>query len=363
MNLDALRPAVDADGHIMESLEEMAKYAHPAVRDLCVNPQTFFRQPFPSVDGLHWPNPATYQSGHGMMGEQETASKHRKGSAEDWLEFLHNANVEYAVLYPSEGLTVGQLRENDYAVAVCQAYNDYVADRYRGVSAKLLPMALIPMQKQDEAVKELRRAVNELKLPGAVLPSTGLPLDLGHEYYWPIYKEAADLGCVLGVHGGSNVGIGLGSLTSMLASHVIHHPMALMIAAVSMIHNEIFERYPNLRVAYTEGGCGWTTVLLDRMARNAELGMMGAYRTFEEALGTGRILIGCEPGEGTLAHLIKRVGPGAFAFSTDYPHEVDFRAVRKEIETAYAHPDLTLDEKNKLLGDNARRFFTLTSNV
>jgi predicted TIM-barrel fold metal-dependent hydrolase len=100
-------------------------------------------------------------------------------------------------------------------------------------------------------------------------------------------------------------------------------------------------------------------VLLDRMARNAELGMMGAYRTFEHYLGNGQILIGCEPGEGTLPYLIKRVGPDAFAFSTDYPHEVDFRAVRKEIETAYAQPDLTLDEKNKLLGDNARRFFNL----
>ena len=30
-----------------------------------------------------------------------------------------------------------------------------------------------------------------------MLPSTGLPLDLGHDYYWPIYQEAADLGCVL----------------------------------------------------------------------------------------------------------------------------------------------------------------------
>ncbi|MFZ5491936.1 MAG: amidohydrolase family protein [Pseudomonadota bacterium] len=359
MDATTLRPAVDADGHIMESLAEMAEYAHPAVRELCLNPQNFFRTPFPTLDGVHWPKPSAFKAEDGVMGHQELASKHRKGSAEDWLEFLENANVEYSVMYTSEGLTVGQIREEEYAIAVCQAYNDYVADRYRRVSPKLLPMALIPMQKPSAAVQELRRAVKELKLPGAMLPSTGLPLDLGHEYYWPIYKEAADLGCALGVHGGSNVGLGLGSVNSILPSHVIHHPMGLMIAAVSMIHNGLFEQYPGLRVAFTEGGCGWTTVLLDRMARNAELGMMGAYRTFEHYLGNGQILIGCEPGEGTLPYLIKRVGPDAFAFSTDYPHEVDFRAVRKEIEAAYAQPDLTLDEKNKLLGDNARRFFNL----
>ncbi|HCO44281.1 amidohydrolase family protein [Immundisolibacter sp.] len=359
MDAAALRPAVDADGHIMESLAEMAEYAHPSVRELCLNPQTFFRTPFPTLDGVHWPNPEVFKAEHGVMGDQQLASTHRKGSAEDWLEFLANANVDYSVMYTSEGLTVGQLREEAYAVAVCQAYNDYVADRYRRVSAKLLPMALIPMQRPSAAVQELRRAVKELDLPGAMLPSTGLPLDLGHEYYWPIYEEAANLGCVLGVHGGSNVGLGLASVNSILSSHVIHHPMGLMIAAVSMIHNGVFERYPALRVAFAEGGCGWTTVLLDRMARNAELGMMGAYRTFEHYLGSGQVLIGCEPGEATLPYLIKRVGADAFAFSTDYPHEVDFRAVRKEIEAAYAQPELTLEEKNKLLGDNARRFFRL----
>jgi uncharacterized protein len=355
----AIRPAVDADGHLMESLAEMAEYAHPSVRELCLNPQTFFRTPFPTLDGVHWPKPSFFKAEHGVMGEQETASKHRKGSAEDWLGFLENANVSHAVMYTSEGLTVGQLREVEYAEAVCRAYNDYVADRYRRVSERLLPMALIPMQSPQAAAAELRRAVRELGLPGAMLPSTGLPLDLGHEYYWPVYQEASDLGCPLGVHGGSNVGIGLGSVNSLLASHVVHHPMGLMIAATSMIHNGVFDRFPELRVAFAEGGCGWTTVLLDRMARNAELGMMGAYRTFEQWLSSGRILIGCEPGEGTLTHLIKRCGPDAWAFSTDYPHEVDFKAVRREIETAYASPDLTTEEKNKLLGDNARRFFHL----
>jgi hypothetical protein len=58
MDATALRPAVDADGHIMESLAEMAEYAHPAVRELCLNPQNFFRTPFPTLDGVHWPKPS-----------------------------------------------------------------------------------------------------------------------------------------------------------------------------------------------------------------------------------------------------------------------------------------------------------------
>ena len=50
-----------------------------------------------------------------------------------------------------------------------------------------------------EAVKELRRAVTELKLVGLMLPAVGLRLPLGHESFWPIYAEAEKLGCMVGV--------------------------------------------------------------------------------------------------------------------------------------------------------------------
>ena len=41
----------------------------------------------------------------------------------------------------------------------------------------------------------LRRAVTGLGMVGAMLPSRGLPLDLGHKTYWPVYAEAERLGC------------------------------------------------------------------------------------------------------------------------------------------------------------------------
>jgi len=95
---------------------------------------------------------------------------------------LEKAGVSETVLFPSEGLSVGFFQQADYAVRVCRAFNDYVAERYRKVDKRLYPMGLIAMQDVKEAVKELRRLVLELKLPGAMLPSRGLPLHLGHDY-------------------------------------------------------------------------------------------------------------------------------------------------------------------------------------
>ena len=351
--------AVDCDGHIMESLEEMAEYAVPAIRDLCLKGSTFFHTPFPTLDGVHWPNPRLYSDEHGPMGKQEYASDNRPGSAADWIAFLDKANVSDSILFTSDGLTIGLLRDEEYTVALCRAYNDYVADRYYNYDNRLKPMALIPMQKPSEAVKELRRVVKELRLPGAMLPSTGLPLHLGHEFYWPVYEEAAKLGTVLGVHGGSNVGIGLDSFNSILGSHVIHHPMALLIACVAHINAGLFDRLPDLKIAYMEGGCAWTVIALDRMARNAELEMWGSTKTFDNYLSSGQILIGCEGEDGSLPYLVDRVGPEPFAFSTDYPHEVDFAAVKNMINETKSMSAYTDNDIQLILGNNARRFFNL----
>ena len=67
----------------------------------------------------------------------------------------------------------------------------------------------MPMQEPQAAVEELRRAINDLGMVGAMLPSTGLPLHLGHGFYDTVYREAADLDCVLAIHGGSNKTIGI----------------------------------------------------------------------------------------------------------------------------------------------------------
>ncbi len=347
---------IDCDGHLLESMEELARYADAGVRMAAVEPRVFFRGPFPPLDGLHFLSAETARIIAG--GQREYASSHRPGSAEDWVALLERAGMKDAVLFTSEGLTVGLLRLTDYTVSLCRAYNDYVADRYRRVSKRLHPMALIPMLDPKEAAKELRRAVRDLDLQGAMLPSTGLDLDLGHEYYWPVYETAAELGCTLAVHGGSNVGLGLNSFNSLFASHVVHHPVALMNACVSIIYRGVFDKWRDLRVAFMEGGCAWTVLLLDRIARDMEL-MGGPPRTFDDYLTSGQMLVGCEGEDASLPYLARRVGIEPFAYSSDYPHEVDYKAAVHEIDETLESAELIDEDKEAVLGLNAQRFFRL----
>lgn len=351
-------PLVDADGHLLESVADMAEYMDPGIREIALKPTRNRRGVFPTGDGMHYRPPGEEAAIKGRALVRATDGK--PGSPEDYGAFLDKTGISKAVLYTSEGLSVGYINLADYAVRVCRAYNDYVADRYRRADPRLHPMALLPMQQVEAAVEELRRAVRELGLPGAMLPSTGLPLHLAHDYYLPIYREAAELGCVLGVHGGVNRGIGLDSFTHYLASHVLHHPIPLMIAMTAMIYHGLLDRFPTLKVAFLEGGVGWLVCLNDRISRNDDIYGTGATaRPFIEYLTSGQILVGCEGTDRSLPYLVKMVGVEPFAYSSDYPHEVDLLDTQRELAETLEHPEFSEREKAALLGGNAQRFYGL----
>ena len=85
----------------------------------------------------------------------------------------------------------------------------------------------------------------------------------------------------------------------------------------------------------------------------------GKRRTIEEYLTSGQVLVGCEGNDEVLSYVKQKAGIEAFAFATDYPHEVDLVAAKQMIQGALERPDLTLDEKKAVMGGNAKRFFRL----
>ncbi len=346
---------VDCDGHVIEAADEMLRFMPDPFRGSIARGRDTQRL-FPSLDGMHMPQ-AHRAGARGR--ERVDASEFRTGSAEDWVAFLDKAEIKQAVMFTTQGLAVGIIQNPDYAVAVCQGYNDYVYHQYRRVSDRLHPMALIPMQNVKEAVNELRRAVVDLGLPGAMLPTRGLPVNLGHELYWPVYEEAERLDCVLALHGGSNLNIGMEGFIDNGASHILHHPLPLIINFVSFFRQGALDRFPNLRLGFMEGGAGWVAFVLDRLAREDE------YRPRESSLDavkwlqSGRVLIGCEGSEGTLGHLVQRVGATPFAYASDYPHEVDALKAQEEIEELSQYPGMSDEDRAALLGGNALRFFRL----
>ena len=286
--------------------------------------------PFPTLDGIH-----NFFKGRGgrFGGPRRTASEERTGSGEDWSAFLDKTGIEQTVIFPTKGLAVGFIQTPEYATRLCRAYNDYVYHRYRRVDARIHPLALVPMQSPGEAALELRRVVKDLGLRGAMLPTTGLPLHLAHEYYHPVYREAADLGCVLALHGGSNRGIGIDDFTDFIGSHILHHPVPLMYGLVSFVYHGVLDRFPGLKLAFLEGGPGWLVPVLDRAIRDDE-SSSARWRSGRSMRTSRAATCSSDARETTRAWATwpPASGSSRSPYSSDYPHEVDLAGAMHEIE-------------------------------
>ena len=350
-------PVIDADGHVIED-ESIVDYIEEPYRSQAS--KRILTRVFPSLDHHHLG--LKYLS-EGAFGGGEPVTP------EDWRSFVEEAGFECSVLYPTWGLAMGNISQPDWACAVAHAYNSWLHDQYLKDNPRLKGMALIPLQHPEEAVKELRRAVTELGMLGAMLPSRGLPMDLGHRTYWAVYEEAERLGCGLAVHGGCHHGMGLDTFEAFVPIAGLGHPFSLMIAFSGMVYHGVFDRFPNLRVAFLEGGAGWLSFWMDRMDRCHEY--FGEWNSHGNYHGPdpehhpsqyGRldnVFVGCEGGETGLDYQIQRAGNGRFLFASDFPHEIGPGDIGHEIAEVAENPTLTDDDKAAILAGNARRFYRL----
>ena len=230
-------------------------------------------------------------------------------------------------------------------------------------------MALVPLQDVGEAVKELRRAVTQLGMAGAVLPANsseaGVRLPLGDQQFWPIYEEADRLDVPIAVHGGPSLGLGINFFTRFAPTQTLEHPLAQLIQITSMVMEGVFERFERLRVAYLEAGTGWVPYIMDRLDRSYDVWSAAEYKEFSDWLRrkpseyfeSGRLYFSCEGGERSLTNTIQRIGHKTLLFASDFPHETNLERAKAEIEELLNRPDISDEAKQEILRDNVASFY------
>jgi len=292
---------------------------------------------------------------------------------EGWIEFMEQVGIAQAVLFPTAGQRIGRIVDRDYAVGAARAYNDWLAETYLRRDSRFKGIAIVPMHDAEAALEELEHAYVELGMCGVLFPATGVHLNLGAKPYWPVYAEAARLGCPIVVHGGGHWDLGMETMNVSTGANAIGHPMSLAIALAEMVLNNLFERYSGLRVAYLEGGPLWFLMALERLSRSYEAGTPVNPRAellrlpegksvadyIRELVRSNRLVVGIEGGESDLAYAIKVAGEQAFVFSSDFPHEVNVHTVKKEIRELSEREEISEKAKEAILRDNAARFYRL----
>jgi predicted TIM-barrel fold metal-dependent hydrolase len=357
------RRIIDADGHIAEDSVAIIAHMPEAYREKA-RTQPF--NPFPPFDHLH--------AAH--LVDMPPGAFNRKVGPKEWLAFLDEVVVDATVLYPTAAVASSNIVNPDWAIDATQAYNDWLHDTYLKHSQRFHGLALLPQAvlNPQVAAEELHRAVTKLGMCGAVIPSNSLHAPpLGTPTYFPIYEAANELGCCVAIHGGVHGNMGMDGLDPYAAVHAIGHPLGQMISLASIVFNGVFERFPNIRFGFLEGGVAWFLFCLERFDRSYETHVMRDLRGQYLKLQAGekisgyiirhvkarRIFIGCEGGEPLLGTAVKIVGNEPVMYSTDFPHEVNAVTCKKELNELIENHELSEADKDAILQNNAIKFYRL----
>jgi predicted TIM-barrel fold metal-dependent hydrolase len=335
--------AIDADGHVLDNRELIIARLPKAMRE----------REWAFVPRNTWDSTLG-----GKLGQHEV-------NAPEWLAAMDEGPMEQAVLFPTRLLNIGCVQERELAVALCQAYNSYLFDEYLKFSPRFKGVAVLPMQDIEAAVVELRRAVTELGMVTAMLPTSGTPGRplFGHPMYNPLFEEAQRLGVPLALH--ANVtnphGPEIDPFERMIESHTVVHPFGQMRQLTSMIWGGVFERFPALTFASLEAGATWVPFFMDRIDEEGEKRASveapnvpeDPSRYFKE----GRIYVHFEAGEGLIPETLQYAGEDWFVYASDFPHW-DHEYPRS-LQKMRDHPGLSEETKVKILRENAKRLFKL----
>jgi hypothetical protein len=183
---------------------------------------------------------------------------------------------------------------------------------------------------------------------------------LGDESFAPVYEEAQRLDTMLGIHAsGSHLGgAGVDLFPRFIQAHTCSHAFGQMRQLTSIVFEGVPERFPDVRLAFLEAGCGWAPYWMERM--DDEYGKRAAEapvlkRKPSDYVRGGRVFFSCEADEWLLPQAVKLVGESQIVYASDFPHWD--HSFPQSIDEIRDRGDLTDAQKRKILGENARRLY------
>ena len=364
---------IDADRHIMEPEDLYDRYLEPAFKGrVFVGPGRRERL----VDGRPVSDNTQAPSGGGMTLGQGYRESYPEAVAANFdapsnLRDMDREGVDVAVLFPTLGLYImwADFIEPALSAAICRAYNNWLADYCSHDKERLHGVMLLPLQDPKLACEELRRASRELGLVGIFWrPNILCGRTLASPDYFPVYETASELGVTVCIHEGARTVLQQAGSDrySEFTRHAACHPMEQMLAVGNFCGDGVLEKFPRLKVAHLEAGCGWLPFWLDRLDQHWERAgdRVRVTKELPSYYFKRQCMISTEAGEEFVSDVVRHVGDDYLVLATDYPHP---DAIGK-------FPDLTVGAltaddalpaavKQKILWDNPARLYGIRSAV
>ena len=244
----------------------------------------------------------------------------------------------------------------DYAVYLASLTNDAFAKIVAERGPRFAALATLPLNDPSASIKEMRRAMEQLHFPGAMLFSNVNGIALADRRFWPLYEYADAREAVLHIHPTSPVGVE--AMTEFWLMPLVGFLMDTTLAAAHLVFSGVAERFPRIKWVLGHLG-GAIPYLAERLDRG--------YHAFTEC----RANIKQPPSEflktwhydtvnfdaNALQLAIKFAGADRILAGSDYPHQIG--SIPSMLKALRGLP-ISDPDKAKILGGNSARVYGLS---
>jgi predicted TIM-barrel fold metal-dependent hydrolase len=214
-------------------------------------------------------------------------------------ERMDEFGIDYMLAYPSWTLGMLDLRHDDLRAPVLRAVNRYISRQFTPYADRLTSAALIPMNTPEEAIGELRYAVQELGFKSVVMAGharrklTDDPADQAYRLdtfgidsaydYDPFWQACVELGVNPVTHSSLQAHMPTRSVSNYCFNHIGGLASSHYELAKSLVMGGVFARHPQLRIGFLEGGVAWAVNLLADMIGHWDKRNAGAIGDLDPA--------------------------------------------------------------------------------
>tara|TARA_B100001750_G_scaffold41586_1_gene30291 strand:+ start:289 stop:1302 length:1014 start_codon:yes stop_codon:yes gene_type:complete len=235
----------------------------------------------------------------------------------------------------------------EHALDLSKLLNDHIASIIDDQPGRFIGLGTLPMQDPSLAVSELERCVKELGLSGVQIGTNINGLNLNDDSLFEVFESAESLNTAIFIHPWYMMGEK--EMNQYWLPWLVGMPAETSRAICSMIFGGVFERLPNLRVAFAHGG-GAFPATIGRIDHgfNVRPDLCAIDNDKLPSTYLGKFWVDSLVHDRTaLSYLISKIGMEKIALGTDYPFPLG------ELE-----PGSLINKMNDLSADNRDMLFS-----